>query len=113
MTRDMVRLTVALNGSSARAVQELLEALRFLQTGTRLEPGCLGCSAWSEPDSSVHYLEEWESEADMRRRVRSPRFTSLLAVIESAQAPPRVQFDFVSRIRGLDYVAEIRGEGTN
>jgi hypothetical protein len=33
----------------------------------------------------------------------------LLAVIESAQGPPRVQFDFVTKTRGLDYVAEVRG----
>ena len=60
--------------------------------------------------STVHYLEEWETEADMRRRVRSPRFTSLLAVMESPQEPPQVQFDFVTRTRGIDYVAEIRAE---
>jgi hypothetical protein len=58
----------------------------------------------------VHYLEEWETEADVRRRVRSARFTSLLAVIESAQERPRVQFDFVTSTRGLDYVAQVRND---
>ena len=106
----MVRLTVALSASSARCVQDLLEALRFLLSGTRLEPGCRGCSAWVEPDWTVHYVEEWETEADMRRRVRSSRFTSLLGVIESAQEPPRVQFDFVTRTRGLDYVTQVRSD---
>ena len=105
----MVRLTVAFTAASSRSVQELLEALRFLITGTRLEEGCSRCSAWAEPDSTVHYVEEWETEADMRRRVRSPRFTSLLAVMEAARESPRVQFDFVTRTRGLDYVAEVRG----
>lgn len=105
----MVRLTVALSAGSAQGVEDLLEALRFLITGTRLEPGCRGCSAWSEPDWTVHYLEEWETEADMRRRVRSPRFTSLLAIMESVPDQPQVQFDFVSSTRGIDYVAEIRG----
>ena len=82
--------------------------LRFLaSSSTRLEPGCLGCSAWLDPDATVRYVEEWATEADMRRRVRSERFTSLLAVIESAQEP-LVQFDFVTMTRGLDYVAEVR-----
>jgi quinol monooxygenase YgiN len=103
----MVRLTVALK-SSGRSASELLEAFRFLMVATRLEPGCLGCSAWADPDGSVHYVEEWADESDMRRRVRSDRFTSWLAVLESADEPPRVQFDFVSRTRGLDYVAEVR-----
>ena len=76
--------------------------------GTRLEPGCLGCSAWSDPDDMVHYEEEWATEDDMRRRVRSDRFTSLLGVLEATREPPRVQFAFVSTTRGLDYVAEVR-----
>jgi quinol monooxygenase YgiN len=79
-------------------------------TGTRLEPGCRGCSAWVDPDSTVRYLEEWETEADMQRRVRSPRFISLLSVIESTREQPQVQFDFVATTRGIDYVAEIRGD---
>jgi quinol monooxygenase YgiN len=104
----VVRLTVALGASSSRAAQELLDALRFLAVGARLEPGCVACSSWIDPDATVRYLEEWESEADVRRRVRSAPFTSLLAVLESALEPV-VRFDFVSKTRGLDYVAEVRG----
>jgi quinol monooxygenase YgiN len=107
----MVRLSVALSAASSRSVQELLDALRFLMTATRLEPGCRGCAAWADPDSMVHYQEEWETEADMRQRVRSPRFTSLLAVIESVREAPRVQFDFVASTRGLDYVEQVRNDG--
>jgi quinol monooxygenase YgiN len=104
----MVRLTVAFNAASTRNVQDLLKALRFLMMATRLEAGCQGCSAWAELDSTVHYVEEWISEADLRQRVRSAAFTSLIAVMESVHEPPRVQFDFVTKTRGLDYVAEVR-----
>jgi quinol monooxygenase YgiN len=107
LTRGMVRLTVTLR-ASVRCAHELLEAFRFLMVGTRIEPGCLGCSAWSDPDGTVHYVEEWASDAEMRHRVQSARFTSLLAILESALEPPKVQFDFVSNSRGLDYVAEVR-----
>jgi quinol monooxygenase YgiN len=103
----MVRLAVALRGS-ARHAQELVETFRFLIVSTRLEPGCLGCSAWADPDSTVHYVEEWTTEPEMRRRVQSPSFTSLLAVLESAREPPRIQFQFVTTTRGLDYVEEVR-----
>jgi quinol monooxygenase YgiN len=106
----MVRLTVALSTSSSRSAHDLQEALRFLISGTRLEAGCRGCSVWVDPDSTLQYVEEWETEADMRQRVRSPRFTSLLGIIESADGPPHVQFDFVASTRGLDYVAQVRGE---
>jgi quinol monooxygenase YgiN len=104
----MVRLTVALSAPSARSAQDLLEALRFVVLSTRVEQGCLGCSAWTDPDSTVRYAEHWATEADMRRRVRSDSFTSLLSIVESGREP-RVQFDFVATTRGLDYVAEVRG----
>ena len=106
----MVRLTVALTAASARGAQNLLDALRFLSVSARLESGCLGCSAWMDSDSTVRYAEEWATEADIRRRVRSESFTSLLAVVESAQEP-QVQFDFVTATRGLDFVAEVRSNG--
>lgn len=105
----MVRLNVALIAATARDGHDLLEALRFLAVSTRLEPGCLGCSAWLDPDSTVRWIEEWATEKDMRERVRSDRFTSLLAVVESAKEP-RVQFDFITATRGLDYVTEVRAD---
>ncbi len=107
----MVRLTVALRGTSARSAQELLDSLRFLVMSTRLEPGCLECSTWADPELTVRYIEEWVSEAEMRQRVRSDHFTLLLAIIESAREP-HVQFDFVTKTLGLDYVADVRNEFT-
>ena len=103
----MVRLTVSLDAASVRAAQELIDAFQFLIPATRLEGGCLGCRVWKGPGQTVHYTEEWVTEAAMRERVRSQAFTMLLAIVESVQHP-RVQFDFVTSTRGLDYLAEVR-----
>lgn len=105
----MVRLSIALRAASARSAQDLLEAFRFLAVGARLETGCLGCSEWLARDAVVRYVEEWSNETDMRRRVQSERFTSVLAVLESAQEA-HVQFDFVTESRGVEYIAEVRGD---
>jgi hypothetical protein len=75
--------------------------------GIRFQPGCRECSVWVDAESTVHYIEEFETEADMQQRVRSSKFTSLLGVIESAHQP-RVQFDFVTSTRGLEYVSQVR-----
>ena len=106
----MVRLTVTLTASANR-VKDMVATFRFLMVSTRLDQGCLACSVWSEPDSSVHYVEEWSTEEDIRRRVGSDSFTSVLELLESVREPPHVQFDFVSSTRGLDYVAEVRKVG--
>jgi quinol monooxygenase YgiN len=86
----------------------IVRAFRSLMNETRLESGCLGCSVWSDPDSTVHYFEEWATEAAMEHRVGSERFTTLLSVIEAARQPPEVRFEFLDKTRGLDYVAEVR-----
>ncbi len=106
----MVRVNVVFSPASARAVADLMDALRFVISGTKLQPGCLGCSAWADADFTVHYVESWSSEEDLRHHVASPLFTSLLAAVESMTEAPHVQFDFLSSSRGLDYVAEVRGQ---
>ena len=106
----MVRLTVELRAESSGSAYEILETLRYLSGATRLEPGCQECQTWIDADATVHHIEGWATEADMRRRVRSDGFTSLLSVMECAYEPPLLQFDFVTTTRGLDFVAEVRGD---
>jgi hypothetical protein len=103
----VVRLSVVLV-ASARTAPRLEEALRSLMIPMMLSDGCLDCSTWVEPDWTVHYLEDWATETHMRDRVRSDVFTRLLSVIEASEAQPRVQFDFVTKTRGLDYIEEVR-----
>jgi quinol monooxygenase YgiN len=107
----MVRLTVTLVASQTHA-RSLLDALRCLRRSTRIEPGCVGCFVWEEIEdrATLCYAEEWATESDMRRRIQSDRFISLLGVMEAAREFPQVQFDFVATTRGLDYVTEVREE---
>lgn len=103
----MLRLNITLRAASPQNADGLLEGLQYQAPFTRLEHGCLGCSAWFGADTTVRYCEEWATEDDLRRRVQSDRFTSLLAVVEAAK-DAEVQFDFVNQTRGLDYVLELR-----
>ena len=88
---------------SARVAQDLLDALRFLSVAPGSNP-----AAWvlrvggSRLDRALR--RGVGTEADMRQRVLSTAFTSLLAIVEAAQEP-HVQFDFVTtdarpRLRG-------------
>ena len=107
----MVRLAVVLT-APARGTRQIVHALRFLAVPTSLEPGCLGCRVTTGgADESVRYEEEWDTEEAMRTRLRSEQFTRVLEVLESAPEPPTVQFEFITRTRGLDYVEEVRGQG--
>lgn len=108
----MVRLTIVMAAPAATA-RRLAEALRVLGGTTRLERGCLACNVWTtEPAGDagwvVRYEERWASEATMEARVRSDDFTKLLEVVEGAPETPEVEFEFVARRQGLEYVEAVR-----
>ena len=44
----------------------------------------------------------------MRQRVLSDAFTRLLEVLEASPRPPTVEFDFVAKRMGLDYIENVR-----
>ena len=103
----MVRLLVTVRPRSPRNGADVTDAMRFLALRTRHEPGCLDCTVFGGGDS-IKYIEEWATEAEMRQRVRSDKFTALLAVVETAD-DPQVRFEFIGGTRGLEYVEEVRG----
>ena len=91
----------------------LVAALRALMGAVRLEPGYVECDVWTterveDGGNLVHYEERWASEDAMAARVRSDQFTKLLEVVEGAPVAPRVEFEFVARRQGLEYVEAIR-----
>ena len=57
---------------------------------------------------TVCYVEEWQSEADLRRRLESHAFISLATLIDDATDPPRIEFKLPGGTRGLDFVEEVR-----
>jgi quinol monooxygenase YgiN len=111
---SMVRLSVVLYAPTGQA-RMMTDALRSLIRGTRLEPGCLDCQVWTafeegdETRVDVHYQERWVTEKAMEVRVQSDAFTRVLEVLEASDEPPQVEFDFVSRHQGLEYVEAVRG----
>jgi quinol monooxygenase YgiN len=109
--QDVIRLTLTIPTSSGESWR-LVEALRSLMAPTRPDNGCIACelalSSRSDDPLSIRYFEEWSSEEELRRRVRSDRFLHLVALMEEAIAPPQLTFALAGGIRGLDYVAETR-----
>jgi len=57
----------------------------------------------------IHYTEEWSSEDDLTRQLRSNTFAVLLELMERASEYPTVEFFLAGSTRGLDYAEEIRG----
>jgi quinol monooxygenase YgiN len=76
----------------------------------RTARGCLDCQLHQDVlEENVFVLEEqWASEADLERHVRSEDYRRLLLIMELAKARPEVQFDTVSGSTGFETIEKIR-----
>jgi quinol monooxygenase YgiN len=92
------------------SVRAISTALNDLLVSTRAEPGCLGCflSTQMSESAGFKYVEEWDSEADLKRHLCSDRFAKLAQLLESATVPPHVEFSLPGGLRGLDYADAVR-----
>jgi hypothetical protein len=56
----------------------------------------------------IQYTETWKTETDLRRQVRSNRFSALAELIEHATEHPDIEFRLPDGARGLEYAEEVR-----
>ena len=58
---------------------------------------------------TLHYVEEWTSEATLQQDIRSERFGRLIAALELAARPPGVVIQLIHESYGLEYIEAARG----
>jgi quinol monooxygenase YgiN len=109
MESDPVRMTVQWRVPAGEA-QSITAALQALMLQTRAAPGSVGCSLSTQMGAVVviEYIEKWNSETDLRRQVRSHRFSALAELIEHATETPMVEFTLPGGSRGIEYAEEVR-----
>jgi quinol monooxygenase YgiN len=91
----------------------LVIALHSLAADIRSRHGWVSCSVSTDIESrgTIRYVEEWQSEDDLSRRLASDSFLQLATLIDDAAQPPRIEFALAGRTRGFDFVEEVRGGG--
>jgi len=102
-------MTVRLTAASSKAHQ-LVEALQALKPKRLLGSGCTGAHIAADVDeaNAFWYVEDWKDTAALEIELRTDRFSRLLALLETSDEFPALEFRLVSETRGLDYVAEVR-----
>jgi quinol monooxygenase YgiN len=85
-------------------------ALHSLASDVRPTAGCVSCSVSTDMANRgvVRYVEEWESEEDLRLRVSADTFAHLIALMEQAAQPPRIEFALARGTRGVEFAEEVR-----
>ena len=85
-------------------------ALHTVAADTRAMHGCVGCSVATDIGKrpTVRYMEEWQTEDELRVRLQSDSFRHLVALLEDATEPPHIEFTLGDETRGLDFLEEVR-----
>ena len=89
---------------------EIIQALRSLMLPLQAAPGFIFCRLCQEADdaNTICYAEEWRTPEDLDRQIRSNHYTRLLEIMEEAAAPPELRLNWVTEVRGLDYLEAVR-----
>jgi quinol monooxygenase YgiN len=105
----MVQMVLRLAARPSRSVG-MSRALRSLMLGLPAASGFVSCRLYvvaGEPHS-LCYVEEWQTTQDLDQQIRSSHWTRLLALMEEAVEPPAVQFQWISDVKGLEYLEGVR-----
>ena len=95
--------------------RSLTTALHSLAADVRPTRGCVSCSVSSDLANRniVRYVEEWQTESDLRQRVTADTFGQLVALMEDASQPPHIEFALARGTQGIEFVEEARGARTH
>src|SRR5262245_44061444 len=90
-------------------------ALHSVAADVRPTLGCVSCSVSTDIANRglVRYVEEWQTEDDLRRRLHGDTFAQVIALMEEAAHPPQIEFALSRGTRGSEYLEEVRGARLN
>jgi quinol monooxygenase YgiN len=107
----MIHATVTIAAPPGQR-DHVLQFLRSLVNPTRAKPGCLLCELYEnvEAANSFTLTEEWATQEDFHRRLRSETYRRLLIVMEQSVNSPTVRFRMVSDSMGMEAIFAARGK---
>ncbi|HXJ84759.1 MAG TPA: antibiotic biosynthesis monooxygenase [Candidatus Methylomirabilis sp.] len=90
--------------------KEVAQALRSLCGPTEARAGCLGCHVYhaDEDENAFLLLQEWATDEALDSYLQSDLYRTILAVMETAIAPPEIRFDTLAHTGGVEVVEAAR-----
>lgn len=90
--------------------KEVTQALRSLCGPTEARSGCLGCRVYhaDNDENAFLLLQEWETHDALDAYLQSDLCRTILAVMETAIAPPEIRFDTLAHTGGVEVVEAAR-----
>ena len=109
MISSTIRMT-----ASEKSNSEILRLLRSLIEPTRVETGCISCGLYKDlhDPSVIIWAEEWKTQDDLERHLRSRRYKKILAAFDMSNSQPVMRFNTVVETKGMQLIADARGMGS-
>ncbi len=106
MITSTIRITASENSND-----EIVRVLRSLIEPTRVQKGCVSCGLYKDLHNSsiIFWAEEWNTQDDLERHLRSPQYKKILAAFDMSKAQPDMRFNTVVETQGMQLIAEARG----
>jgi len=104
-----IRITASKNPND-----EIVRLLRSLIEPTRVETGCVSCGLYKDlhDPSIIIWVEEWNTQEDLERHLRSRQYKKILAAFDMSSAQPDMRFNTVVETKGMQLIAEALGVST-
>jgi quinol monooxygenase YgiN len=93
--------------------RQVIASLTPLIGWTRVQPGCRACHLLAdlEEPRAIVLTEEWDTQDDLDRHLRSKDYRRVLAAIELSQEAPEIRFDSLEPRGGLEVIDAARKPG--
>ena len=90
---------------------QVWQTLRTFLGPIQAQPGLIRCRCYQdvERETSLLLMEQWRSQSDLYRRIRSEDFKAVLALMDLSEAPPEFRIHTVSETQEMEALATIRG----
>ncbi len=90
---------------------EIVRVLRSLIEPTRVETGCINCGLYKDlhDPSIIVWVEEWKTQEDLERHLRSRQYKKILAAFDMSSSQPVMQFNTVVETKGMQLIADAKG----
>ncbi len=113
LVNTLITSTIRITESET-ADGEIVRVLRSLIEPTRVETGCLSCGLYKDlhDPSIIIWIEDWKTQGDLERHLRSPQYKKILAAFDMSDSQPDMRFDTVVETKGMQLIADARGVET-
>ena len=108
MGRVMIISTLRMNVQPERR-SDLLKTMRGMLEPARVERGCLSYRLYEDVEdrNTFFLLEEWKTQNDLERHIRTDNHRRLMALMDLLSKQPELRFNTVSHTSGMELIEDV------